>query len=731
MRQATGDRSLLSPLMAAPSASHDTASLADFLLILRQRRALVFVIASLVLLTTAGVTALLPKWYRSTAQVRVEKPEGDVKLFQAQSTGAYDPYFLQDQFKIMQSSKILHPVIQRLGLNARLATMTGNDEPLPTDIATAYLLGRMLRLESPRNSSLIDIAVEARDPQLAAEIANEIAQVYSDDRIDFATSGQREGLAQLRRELDTQERNVSAQRDLIEKLRNDLSLAGVDLSARYSDMEIETLRQMQNSLIALRVDTIGRKTRWERFRAIPQADRINLVNSELIEDANIQSLLQAYFVADQNVSRLRSRLGEAHPDLVAAVGNVEKIREQLDGQLRGYESALEIAYTEAQARVAELEEQLARAKVDQILSARERVRPFEEAAQKLEDETRLLTTLKVTLRQREIDFQVPKRTIELLNRAEPARQPARPNWTLNLTFAVLFGSLLGVGAAVLVEYLDTSFRSVADVEARLKVPVLGVIPFATDSPSDVAADPVASEPFRVLHTNLNLARGASKPFALVLLSAGPGEGKSTSLHHLARVMAVAGERVLLIDGDLRRPTQHALAGRPRSPGLGELLLGQAKAVDVIQKGVAPGLDFIPCGAISGLTLGLLHAGPLKELLASLRDRYDRVLIDSPPIIGVSDAAVLASSVDGLILLIQHRRNPQSMVMRAQQVIASLGTPLIGAVLTQVPPKSGEDYGYYTANYAYYRDDRTKAPRTGSKGSGGSPEKITLSEPKRK
>ncbi len=717
--------------MAAPSASHDTASLADFLLILRQRRALVFVIAALVVLTTAGVTALLPKWYRATAQVRVEKPEGDVKLFQAQSTGAYDPFFLQDQFKIMQSSKILHPVIEKLGLNARIGTMLGNDGPLPTDITTSFLLGRMLRLESPRNSSLIDIAVEARDPQLAADIANAIAQVYSDDRIDFATSGQREGLAQLRRELDTQERNVSAQRDLIEKLRNDLSLAGVDLSARYSDMEIETLRQMQNSLIALRVDTIGRKTRWERFRGIPQADRINLVNSELIEDANIQSLLQAYFVADQNVSRLRSRLGEAHPDLVAAIGNVEKIRAQLDGQLRGYESALEIAYTEAQARVAELEQQLARAKVDQILSARERVRPFEEAVQKLDDETRLLTTLKVTLRQREIDFQVPKRTIELLNRAEPARQPSRPNWTLNLTFAVLFGSLLAVGAAVLVEYLDTSFRNVADVESRLKVPVLGVIPYSTAGPADSSTDPAAAEPFRVLHTNLNLARGASaRPFALALLSAGPGEGKSTSLHHLARVMAAAGERVLLIDGDLRRPTQHTLAGRPRSPGLGEVLLGQVRAEDAIQTGLAPGLDFLPCGAASGLTLGLLHAAPLKALLASLRDRYDRVLIDSPPIIGVSDAAVLASSVEGLILLIQHRRNPQSMVVRAQQVITSLGTPLIGAVLTQVPPKSGEDYGYYTNNYAYYRDDQSKASRASGKGV-GSPEKITLSEPKRK
>src|SRR5690606_13214473 len=170
-------------------------------------------------------------------------------------------------------------------------------------------------------------------------------------------------------------------------------------------------------------------------------------------------------------------------------GNRAKIRDQLDGQLRGYESALEIAYKEAEARVAELERQLDAAKVDQILSARERMRPFEEAAQKLEDETRLLTTLKLTLRQREIDFQVPKKTIEILNTAEPARIPSKPSWVLNLTFAFLFGGVFSVGVAVLLEYFDTSFRTVTDVETKLRLPVLGVVPFETEPLGEGADDP--------------------------------------------------------------------------------------------------------------------------------------------------------------------------------------------------------------------------------------------------
>jgi capsular exopolysaccharide synthesis family protein len=483
-------------------------------------------------------------------------------------------------------------------------------------------------------------------------------------------------------------------------------------------MEIETLRQMQNTLIALSVDAIGRKTRWERFKSIPAEDRGSLVNSELIPDQNILNLLQAYLVSEQRVTQLKARLGEAHPDLVSAVDNSAKIKEQLDGQLRGYESALEIAYKEADARVAELKGQLAQAKVDQILSARDRMRPFEEAAQKLDDETRLLTTLKLTLRQREIDFQVPKKTIEILNTAEPARFPSKPNWVLNLTFAFLFGGVLSVGVAVMLEYFDTSFRNVTDVETRLRTPVLGVIPFVRHPLGHRHDDPAELEPFRVLQTNLNLALKPGQPHALVLFSAGPGEGKSTTLHRLAQLMAASGERVVLIDSDLRRPTQHRLAGRPKEPGLTELLLAQKSLDDVIQKGISPGLDFIPSGGAVNFTLGLIYSRRLAELIATLRGRYDKIVFDSPPIIGVSDASVLASAVDGAMLLIQHRRNPQSMVLRAQQILDSLKTPLLGVVLNQVPANAGGDYGYYTNNYAYYTEGAgEKAERRSRRGPG--------------
>ena len=218
--------------MATAYPTRENATLADFLQILRLRKALIALILALVVVTAVAVTAFLPRWYLATTKVRVEKPEGEVRLFQAQSTGGFDPYFLQDQFKIMQSEKILYPVIERLGLNAKLAPLLGATTTLPSAVTYRYLVDKMLRIESQRSSSLIEINVFAQDPRLAADIANEIARTYEVDRITLATSDQREGLGQLRQELLKQEKVLTAHSDEVEKLRKDLNISGVDLNAR-------------------------------------------------------------------------------------------------------------------------------------------------------------------------------------------------------------------------------------------------------------------------------------------------------------------------------------------------------------------------------------------------------------------------------------------------------------------------------------------------------------------
>jgi len=366
---------------------------------------------------------------------------------------------------------------------------------------------------------------------------------------------------------------------------------------------------------------------------------------------------------------------------------------------------------------------LPQAKVDQILSARDRMRPFEEAAQKLDDETRLLTTLKLTLRQREIDFQVPKRTIEILNIAEAARLPSRPSWPLNLAFAGLFGVVLAVGTAVLLEASSHQFRNVADVESRLRLPCSASSRFRPiRSTSATDTDPADSEPYRVLHTNLNLALPTGKPSCFVMLSAGPGEGKSTTLHRLAKLMAAGGgtrdlDRCRFAAAVPAPPRRAARIARPqRTPHRRPAARSGYPARHRARPRLHP-----------QWRRGKLHVEHDLRRIASancvttLRGRYDKIVFDSPPIIGVSDASVLAGAMDGAVLLIQHRRNPAAMVLRAQQIVTWLKTPLPGVVLNQVPARSGEDYGYYTDNYAYYSDGQRSTRRSHRRhqGQGGS------------
>jgi capsular exopolysaccharide synthesis family protein len=215
-----------------------------------------------------------------------------------------------------------------------------------------------------------------------------------------------------------------------------------------------------------------------------------------------------------------------------------------------------------------------------------------------------------------------------------------------------------------------------------------------------------------------------------VLSSGPGEGKSTTLRQLALCAASAGEKVLLIDSDVRRPTQHKLAGLSRDPGLTDIVLNKAAWTDTVKRDKSGLIDFIPAGsAANNVTLGLLYANKLRELVTEFRGRYDKVFFDSPPIIGVSDASVLASISDGIILLIQHRRNPESMVQRARQIITeNLKVPIIGVVLNQVPTGTGEDYSYYTNNYSYYTHEKPAAgPADRKGGEPRSPDRLEMRE----
>jgi len=313
---------------------------------------------------------------------------------------------------------------------------------------------------------------------------------------------------------------------------------------------------------------------------------------------------------------------------------------------------------------------------------------------------------------------MPKTTmVELIEHAQVPTGAVRPNKPLNILLGIVIGLVVGVGLAFFIEYLDTSVKTIDDVERTLQAPVLGVIPQNVGYLLEEGAESPHAEAYRVLRTNLLFSRKDDKLNTVAVVSAGAGEGKSTTVSNLATVFAQCGQRVVMVDSDLRRPTLHKLLGVANTLGLTNYLLKQNTLEEVIQTTAVPGLDFMASGKLPSSSLGILSSAQMKDLITELKQRYDFVFFDSPPIMGVSDASVLASEVDMTLQVIQYRRYPQPMNIRAKQLIEKVGGNLIGIVLNNINMSQDESYYYYSGYYHDYyskNEDESDTPGDGPK-----------------
>ncbi len=275
---------------------------------------------------------------------------------------------------------------------------------------------------------------------------------------------------------------------------------------------------------------------------------------------------------------------------------------------------------------------------------------------------------------------------------------------------MVIGLVVGVGLAFFIEYLDTSVKTIDDVERTLQSPVLGVIPQNVGLLIEEGAESPHAEAYRVLRTNLLFARKDDKLNTTAVVSAGAGEGKSTTVLNLATVFAQSGQRVVIVDSDLRRPTLHKLLKVTNNLGLTNYLLKQNSLDEVIQTTAIPTLDFLASGKLPSSSLGILSSSAMKDLIGELKARYDIVFFDSPPIMGVSDASILASEVDMTVQVIQYRRYPQPMNIRAKQLIEKVGGNLVGIVLNNINMSQDESYYYYSGYYHdYYAKNEDSEP----------------------
>ena len=720
----------MDPLKATPTPETKLHFL-DYWRIIRLRKTVILAVFLLVVITATLVTFILPESFASSTRIKIERDQSDVAGFAERGAGgtiSYDPYFIQTEFEMIQSDSILGKVVENLDLNNAWGKKYGGGTRLTTGEATSLLKNR-LDLRPVRNTSLIEIRVFSEKPDEAAKIANEVATVYKKHRVDQRKEMSQGGIRALEERFLAQEEKVYVAQTNVDYLRKELNISDAMASGEGPSplMTAETLRRVEAMRIESRTEWVRQHTLLNHLKELKKEigpEGLAQAIPTAATDPLLSSLLDRLTLADQGLVVIQKEYGPEHAEVLKTKAAVEDLHSKITNRVDGIMLGLEARVSSLKTSLEDLEKEVDKAKTNDIANATQS-RPYYEAKRKLDELQRFRQILDMKIAAEKIDVELPKTMmVEIVDSAKPGLKPVRPNKPLNIALGIIIGLVVGIGLAFFIEYLDTSVKTIDDVERSLQCAVLGVIPQNVGLLVDEGTESPHAEAYRVLRTNLLFSRKDDKLNTVAVVSAGAGEGKSTTVFNLASVFAQSGQRIIVVDSDLRRPTLHKMLKVTNNLGLTNYLLKQNTLEEVIQTTKLPTLDFLPSGKLPSSSLGILSSGQMRDLIGELKQRYDFVFFDSPPIMGVSDASILASEVDMTLQVIQYRRYPQPMNIRAKQLIEKVGGNLVGIVLNNINMSQDESYYYYSGYYHdyYYRSEESE---TGAKADAKSGDKAKL------
>jgi polysaccharide biosynthesis transport protein len=687
----------------------------DYWRVIRVRWVLILLAFLLVIITAAVVTYFQPREYQSNVWMEVRSTAQNLRIFAPGDPNmpVHDPQLAPTVFQIIQRTGILYPVIEELKLQDKWAT---NGVRPNRENAYGRLRGK-LSVEEVRNTDLLQVNVLDTNPQLAADIANKIVSVYQDKRVEEekeilnrAVSTMNEEVAKQQKKVDDTSAEVARIRD--EEHIVDLNPEGTeDTAAPVNAIVIKQESEVNEA--ETKVATLS--SRLDQIAKLKGEELIRMLSTLEIQDPTILKVLPNYNdAAASEALLLNSGLGENHPKVKAIRAQKEVYTRQLEEQVASIRTALEKNLNTAQTTRDELRRRLGEINNRQLqqknLSAN-----YTRAKNAYIKEKLLLDGVRTRAQTQTMELAMPRLAVSVKQVAEPASFASRPRVALNLALGALVGLVVGLGLAFFIEYLDTSVKTMEDVESLLGVPVLAIIPKGIRVLHKETGDSPDAEAYRILRTNIEFNRKNPQANAISMVSGGPGEGKSTTIANLAFICAQGGYSTLVVDADLRRPVQHDLFDVDNEKGLTNYLTTEMELDDVILPTAVENLSILPSGILPSDAVGILNSQRMSDMIAELKLRYDIVFFDSPPVLGVSDASVLASEVDQTIIVVQHRRFPRAMLTRVKQAVLGVGGTVLGVVLNNVDLKHDQNYYYYTNYYGYYQA-RDKDTRRSSRSS---------------
>lgn len=675
------------------------------------------------------ITLLMTPQYTATAEIEIQREASQVTSFEGveRETSVADQEFYQTQYGLLQSRTLSERVATQLRLvdNAEFFAMfgVGNDEPGFEQTSGRYAAaGRATRqrvageillehvgVSPTRLSRLVDLKFTSPDPEFSARVANAWAENFIQTNLERKVQATAYGRNLLERELaQTKDRLDQSQRQLVgyaseQRLINLPAQGGPDGSTAERSIVADDLAALNASLAQATADRIAIEARYQ------QAGRAG-ASSEALRNQAINGLRQRRAELAAEYQQLMVQFEPDYPPARALQSQITQLDRSISGEESRVSNSLLADFRQAQAR-----EQGLQTRVDQLktsfLDQRRRSIQYNIFQQEVDTNRALYDGLLQRYKEIGVAGGVGINNISIVDQADIPQKPSSPRLLLNLAIALLAGLGLGAATAFALEQMDEAIADPAEVERRLGLSLLGSVPKVEGvTPKEALLDRKSElvDAYLAIQTNLAFTTEHGVPRSLAVTSTRPAEGKSTTALAVATMLARAQKKVILVDGDMRSPSIHHLGGVDHDRGLSNFLAGQDDIAPLVFEMQDLGFTAMSAGPIPPNAAELLTGNRLALLISRLLEAYEHVVIDSPPVMGLADAPLIASRVEGVIYAVESHGIRSSLVKTALGRLAAANARIFGGVLTKFESRKAH-YGYgYEYGYGYGRDAKTDA-----------------------